>query len=638
MEKITLDIVELIEANPITKLTDAYNNKLLTKIKNNFDNEEQQMFIASFYGYLHYDVKKDFVIDLDKVWKWLGFNQKYAAKRSIEKFLTINVDYIIFTSDISLLTNGEQKNEGRGGHNKEIIMLTIKAFKSFCLKAGTKKANQIHDYYLKLEEILHEVLEEESVEMKQQLKQKLQQIEQQEKLIQTQKELSVFEKEELLEKTLLEQFPVNVQCVYYGRIDNTNDKREKLIKFGQTNDLAERIKCHKKNFKNFRLLCAFKVQNKIQIENAIKRHSIMKNRLRSLLIPNNKEEETMYNFRELLALNDNFTIENVNHFVKDIITENEYNIENYNLLLDKYYKLESEMVEIEKEKKELLEENKNVKSKLQNYKPDITTDFKNNITTYCKNGFFLYAFECEKFKYKCSIVRIKNLEDLVKSLKTIDPNGELKYSVKVSHPFCEKIMNFLMRKFLTTLGNNYFDGSFENITQILDIVVKLENLLVDKSTDLEQLYSILSNNIQNITQTKEEVVPETPQVKKAMRSIDQINPKTNEVIQTFESIEAAGRSLGLTTGTAVGIALREKRICKGFLWRYSGISKEEQYAEQSVCKVCCNTGEKKYFSTIADAAKDIGISAPAMRQRILTKVHLNEHHWIFDKSANHYIS
>jgi hypothetical protein len=38
--------------------------------------------------------------------------------------------------------------------NKEIIMLTIKAFKSFCLKAGTKKADEVHDYFIKLEEIV----------------------------------------------------------------------------------------------------------------------------------------------------------------------------------------------------------------------------------------------------------------------------------------------------------------------------------------------------------------------------------------------------------------------------------------------------------------------------------------------------
>lgn len=51
----------------------------------------------------------------------------------------------------------------------------------------------------------------------------------------------------------------------------------------------------------------------------------------------------------------------------------------------------------------------------------------------------------------------------------------------------------------------------------------------------------------------------------------------------------------LTTGTAVGIALREQRICKGFLWRYSGVSKEQQFSEQPVVKICCKNGEKCHF-------------------------------------------
>jgi len=71
-----LDIVKLIEENPITKLSNDYNIKLLSKIKANFSDFEQQLFLSSFYCYLNCDPVKDFVIDLDNVWKWLGFNQK----------------------------------------------------------------------------------------------------------------------------------------------------------------------------------------------------------------------------------------------------------------------------------------------------------------------------------------------------------------------------------------------------------------------------------------------------------------------------------------------------------------------------------------------------------------------------------
>jgi hypothetical protein len=74
-----LNIVELIEKNPITKLSNNYNNKLLNKIKENFNEEQQKLFVSSFYCYLNYDKNKDFVVDLDNVWKWLGFAQKYKC-------------------------------------------------------------------------------------------------------------------------------------------------------------------------------------------------------------------------------------------------------------------------------------------------------------------------------------------------------------------------------------------------------------------------------------------------------------------------------------------------------------------------------------------------------------------------------
>jgi len=49
----SVDIVNLIESNPITKLHGNYQSKLIKKVKNNFSEYEQQMFVASFYCYLH---------------------------------------------------------------------------------------------------------------------------------------------------------------------------------------------------------------------------------------------------------------------------------------------------------------------------------------------------------------------------------------------------------------------------------------------------------------------------------------------------------------------------------------------------------------------------------------------------------
>jgi hypothetical protein len=444
-----LNIVNLIENNPITKLSGSYNGKMLTKIQQNFTEFEQQLFVTSFYCYLNYDPKKDFVIDLDNVWNWLGFSQKIRAKNLLERQFILDIDY-----KISLAQPGEHI---KGGHNKEIIMLTVKAFKSFCLKAGTKKAGEVHDYFMKLEEILHEVVQEENSELKIQLE--------------SQTIQSLKDKDQLLEDTLISQFPLNTQCIYYGKIDNKTLGKapklhnENLIKFGQSNNLAERIKCHKKNFLNFRLVAAFKVKNKIEIENAIKRHPLLKKQIRTLTVDN--PDYTNENYREMLALdNEQFTIEKIDKHIKEIIKENEYNIENYNLLVDKNIILEEDLRHSELQNKSKDDQISKLTSELLNYKPDITSDMQKKIASnyaICKYSYFLYAFKCDELRYKCSIVRQKDFETLTNNLTNLDPNGIMEYNVKVMYPFSEKVMMFLLKQSLTSIGSNTFEGSFETI-------------------------------------------------------------------------------------------------------------------------------------------------------------------------------
>ena len=159
----SVDIVNLIETNPITKLNGNYQSKLIEKVKNHFTDYEQQMFVASFYCYLNYN-KSEFVIDLDNIWGWVGFGQKVNAKRLLEKHFIINKDY-----KLSLCQPAGQSTHIKGGHNKETFMLTIETFKKYCMKAGTTKADEIHDYFIKLEEILQEIMKEESDELKLQL-------------------------------------------------------------------------------------------------------------------------------------------------------------------------------------------------------------------------------------------------------------------------------------------------------------------------------------------------------------------------------------------------------------------------------------------------------------------------------------
>ena len=346
-----LNIVELIEKNPITKLSKTYNNKLLNKIQENFTGLEQQLFISSFYCYLNYDKNIDFVIDLDNIWKWLGFNTKQNCKTILDKHFIIDVDYKNLTTATSGATLNEEiitkKDEKWGGQNKQNIMLNIKCFKSLCLKAQTKKASEIHEYYMKMEEVLCKTLEEETVELRLQLEQKENVILEKDTTIKNAKR----DKLRSIEQTIISQFPVNTECIYIGTIDNTNDAKEQLIKFGHTNNLGVRILDHRKKYDNFILIEAFRVQNKVEIENLLKSSLKIMRHIRTIQV--NGLDKT-----EIIAYdNTNFTIPRLSKYIKDIILSKTYSIDNFNNLLKKYELLEDEVRELKNTITSLVTEN-----------------------------------------------------------------------------------------------------------------------------------------------------------------------------------------------------------------------------------------------------------------------------------------
>jgi hypothetical protein len=336
-----LNIVDLIEKNPISKLSSVYNNKLLNKIQETFTGFEQQLFVSSFYCYLNYDKNIDFVVDLDNVWKWLGFQQKYHAKVVLERNFQPGIDFKS-APEVAGAVFEEQtatKIKQNGGQNRQIIMLTIKCFKSLCLKAQTKKAAEIHEYYLKMEEMLHQIVEEETDELRLQLQQK-------ENIITNIKETTKKEKQRAVEQATIDQFPLNTECIYFGTIDNTNEAKENLIKFGHTNDLATRIQDHRKKYDNFILVAAFRVQNKVEIENLIKAHTNIKRHIRTIEVKGKTKTE-------IIAYDSvNFTIEKLTKNIKDIIHSKTYCIDNFNKLLKQNDELEAEKREWLEQKKQ----------------------------------------------------------------------------------------------------------------------------------------------------------------------------------------------------------------------------------------------------------------------------------------------
>lgn len=319
----TLDIVKLIEKNPIIRLSQDYQNKLLNKIKAKFTDTQQQLFASSFYCYLNHNSKNEFIIDLDDVWKWMGFSRKDPAKVVIVKNFIKDIDYKILIVKKEITEN--QTN--RGGRNKEQIIMTIKTFKKFCLKSNTKKSDEVHDYYILFEELLQETINEETDELRKQLAIKDIILEKTIKDNEIQKKINKH-------NLLLEKFK-SKRCVYIAEI-----RENKYIKIGSTRNINTRIKQLQRTYNEMPIyfLDVFDCDNFREVEEAI---------INDSLFIQNAYKEHIYGHksREIVELSYIFTYENFYNMAKQHI--------NKVFFISPAQIIEKEKLELEKTKEEM---------------------------------------------------------------------------------------------------------------------------------------------------------------------------------------------------------------------------------------------------------------------------------------------
>jgi len=262
-----LNIVDFIETPSVVKFAAECSGKMFNKLKSKFSEEDKNMFISNFYGNLNYNAKTDFVIDLDKIWKWIGFCHKDNAMRLIKNTLKKDIDYI----NIPVIKDALQITHG--GHNIIKIMLTINAFKLICLKAATKKARQIQEYYINVEEMLKETINEETNELKLQLdelKNEFVQAEETHKKEFNQKLLV----EKAIEKQniLLREFGNAGALIYIIKV-KSYENGEYIIKIGESRrGIAARYNEHKSKYEEALLLDCFMVKRSRDFEFFIHNH------------------------------------------------------------------------------------------------------------------------------------------------------------------------------------------------------------------------------------------------------------------------------------------------------------------------------------------------------------------------------
>lgn len=152
MDNKSFNIVYYIESDSdsIKSLIDLKLDSILYEtINEELTYHEKKIYWTHYYCSYLYNDDTDYVIDLDDIWKWLGYSQKKRAKDLLENYFTYNENYKI---------SYENKTKGRGGHNKEKIMMNLTTFKKFCMRAKTTKGEQMRNYYDKIQRIVFKTL------------------------------------------------------------------------------------------------------------------------------------------------------------------------------------------------------------------------------------------------------------------------------------------------------------------------------------------------------------------------------------------------------------------------------------------------------------------------------------------------
>jgi len=160
MESKMIEIVEVFEKNKLRDFAfydcGFLHKTILTKL-----DEKQELFLLVNDDLTRNYNASDFIVSLDDIWHFLGYNQKARAKRVIEEHFILNQDYKIIIGNPVPIDKTIKCKQCRGGHNKEKIVMTLKTYKLFCLKSDTPMASKMQEYYIGLEQMVIKTLDDE---------------------------------------------------------------------------------------------------------------------------------------------------------------------------------------------------------------------------------------------------------------------------------------------------------------------------------------------------------------------------------------------------------------------------------------------------------------------------------------------
>ena len=190
-------------------------------------------FIDDFFDMYEIETnEKSFVINLDKISDWLDVSKGNLKDTLINSYKK-NIDYKIKKNPTS---------DGSGGKNRELIMLTPRCFKKLCMLSKSKKAEEVREYFLEVEELLD--------------KYKIYTIQALRKRIQT------------LEYNQKTKYKSSNGVIYIFR---ASEEIDSLYKIGRTKNLDIRLKNYNtSNADDLKLEYVYETDNINEVENCLK--------------------------------------------------------------------------------------------------------------------------------------------------------------------------------------------------------------------------------------------------------------------------------------------------------------------------------------------------------------------------------
>ena len=548
-------------------LPNVVDDKLLNLLKTQLNTDEQQQFILNFKLYLVYgDDDSKYVVDLEKIYEWLGYNRIDPAKRILVNNFTANEDYKVL-----LHTRVDQS---RGGHNKEKILMNVSTFKELSMIANTEKAKKTRKYYSKMENIFFKYLRETHKEQILTLEQ------------------DNIKKVEIQKHNTLINSNKNEPLVYILKVSESDDKNF-IVKLGETDDIQTRLISLKSDYPNCLFLDVFPCVQPHKFEQYLfNRRDIKKERIVNSELIQISEQFTYDNLYQIIIKNiDNFqgfTCDqkvkmNVIRFKSKLIDliENTKDETLKNVYIETLKNVDNESkININKiEDEEDAEKNKIIESNRRVYKFD-PSDLSNPIDIFYSlrdavrslNDSSIYDYHIRNACINNNIfnnfrwfMTDKNEDKPEKIPDTIEIKEKLKRNnglvVQIDEKK-EKILNVYPN---ITIAEKSSKIAGCQISIGISTKRKVHNFYWD-------LYENCDDKMKS---TFKSDLPESIKISTSSKKVKRIDPITNEVLQKYDCIQDVV-TLFRTSHKTINKLSISGDIYKGYIWKiYDGSEDEE---------------------------------------------------------------